>query len=53
MSRLSSDVEGLRWFFSSSLVHMASSALRFAGGIVFLFYLEWRLALVALVVLPV
>ncbi len=52
MRRLSSDVEGLRWFFSSTIVYMASNTLRFLGGVVFLFYLEWRLALVVLVILP-
>ena len=52
MSRLTSDVGGLRWFFSSTLVYLASDLLRFAGGIAFLFYLEWRLALVAVVLLP-
>jgi len=52
MSRLLSDVNGLRWFFSSTLVTIISSLLRFLGGIVFLFYLEWRLALASLVVLP-
>ncbi len=53
MSRLLGDVGGLRWFFSSSIVHMVTSVLRFAGGIVFLLYLNWRLALAVLVVLPV
>ncbi len=52
ISRLSSDVEGLRWFFSSSIVYIASNILSFIGGIVFLFYLEWRLAIATLVVLP-
>lgn len=52
MSRLLSDVNGLRWFFSSTLVTIVSSALRFLGGIVFLVYLEWRLALASLVILP-
>jgi len=52
MSRLSSDVQGLRWFFSSTLVHIASSALRFLGGVALLVYLEWRLAAVSLVILP-
>ncbi len=52
MSRLLSDVQGLRWFFSSTLVYIASNALRFVGGVALLFYLEWRLALAALVVLP-
>lgn len=52
MSRLSSDVQGLRWFFSSTLVHIITQALRFLGGAALLFYLEWRLALVALVAVP-
>ncbi len=52
MSRLSSDVMGLQWLFSSTLVHITSNLLRFVGGLVFLFYLEWRLAIAALVVIP-
>lgn len=52
MSRISSDVQGLRWFFSSTLVYIATNLLRFVGGTVLLFYLEWRLALVALVIIP-
>lgn len=52
MSRLLGDVNGLRWFFSSTLVYMFSSVLRFGGGVFFLLYLNWRLALAVLVVLP-
>ena len=52
MSRLSSDVHGLSWFFSSPIIHLVNNLLQFAGGIVFLFWLEWRLALVVLVSLP-
>jgi ABC-type multidrug transport system fused ATPase/permease subunit len=52
MSRLDSDVQGLRWFFSSTIVYILSNLLRFMGGVAFLFYLEWRLALGVLVVLP-
>jgi ABC-type multidrug transport system fused ATPase/permease subunit len=52
MSRLSSDVGGLRWFFSSTLVHVASNLLRFVGGVGLLFYLEWRLAIATLLILP-
>jgi subfamily B ATP-binding cassette protein MsbA len=52
MSRLSGDVEELRWFFSSTLVYIASNAIRLLGGMALLFYLEWRLALVVLIVLP-
>ena len=52
MSRLSSDVEGLRWFFSSTIVYIISNILRFAGGVILLFYLEWRLALGVLLIIP-
>lgn len=52
MARLSSDVMGLRWFFSSTIVNIASNFLRLIGGIGLLFYLEWRFALVALIVIP-
>jgi ABC-type multidrug transport system fused ATPase/permease subunit len=53
MSRLVSDVQGLRWFFSSTIAYLASSVFSFVGGVVFLFYLEWRLAIVTVIVLPV
>ena len=52
MSRLLSDVDGLRWFFSGTIVYLFSSFLQLIGGVALLFYLEWRLALAALVVLP-
>jgi ABC-type multidrug transport system fused ATPase/permease subunit len=52
MSRLTSDVGRLRWFFSSTLVSLVTEALRLVGGIIFLFYLEWRLSLIAVVLLP-
>jgi len=52
MSRLSSDVEGLRWFFSSTIVYIITNIVRFTGGAGLLVYLEWRLAIVVLVILP-
>jgi ABC-type multidrug transport system fused ATPase/permease subunit len=52
MSRLSQDVEGLRWFFSSSVIHIIGNIIRFLGGLGLLFYLEWRLSLAVLVLLP-
>lgn len=52
MSRLSSDVQGLRWFFSSTLVYVLTHTLRLLGGLGLLFYLEWRLALIVLLTLP-
>jgi len=53
MSRLTQDVNGLRWFFSATIVNIFSNILRFIGGLALLFYLEWRLALVSVVVVPV
>jgi ATP-binding cassette subfamily B protein/subfamily B ATP-binding cassette protein MsbA len=52
MSRLLGDVNGLRWFFSSTMVYIFTSLLRFTGGVFFLFYLNWRLAAAVLVALP-
>jgi ABC-type multidrug transport system fused ATPase/permease subunit len=52
MSRIQQDVQGVQWFFSQTLVYALSSLLRFVGGVAFLFYLEWRLALAVLVLLP-
>jgi ABC-type multidrug transport system fused ATPase/permease subunit len=52
MSRIQQDVQGVQWFFSQTLVYALSSVLRFVGGVAFLFYLEWRLALAVLVLLP-
>jgi len=52
MKRISTDVQKMRWFFSSTIVHIGSNVIRFIGGVGFLFYLEWRLAVVVLVLLP-
>lgn len=52
MSRLLGDVNGLRFFFSSTLVHVFTSSLRLIGGFILLFVLKWQLALVVLIVLP-
>jgi ABC-type multidrug transport system fused ATPase/permease subunit len=52
MARLASDVQGLRWFFSSTVVHLISNLFRFSGGLGLLFYLEWRLAATVLIILP-
>ena len=52
MSRISGDVEGLRWFFSSTIVYIVSNMVRFIGGVGLLLYLEWRLAIATLLILP-
>jgi ABC-type multidrug transport system fused ATPase/permease subunit len=52
MERVLGDVQGLRWYFSSVLVSILTSVLRFVSGVVMIFVLEWRLSLVILLVLP-
>ena len=52
MSRLTEDVDGIRWFFSNTIVYILSNIIRFVGGICILFYLEWRLSIVVLFLLP-
>lgn len=52
MSRLSSDVQGLRWFFSGTIVYIITNLVRFVGGVGLLLYLEWRLATGVLLLLP-
>jgi subfamily B ATP-binding cassette protein MsbA len=53
MARVSGDLNGVTWFLSGSLVAIVENSLRLVGGLAFLFYLEWRLALAALAILPV
>ena len=53
ISRLTSDVQGVKWFFSSTIVQLFSQAVRFIGGVFFLFYLEWRFAIAIVIFLPV
>ncbi len=50
--RLTEDVEGLRFIFSGTMAHAAGHLLRLAGGVGLLLYLEWRLALAVVAVLP-
>ncbi|MBN1570659.1 MAG: ABC transporter ATP-binding protein [Acidobacteria bacterium] len=52
MSRISTDVQGLRWLFSDTVVQMLANCCRLAGGIAILFYLEWRLALCIFLAVP-
>jgi ABC-type bacteriocin/lantibiotic exporter with double-glycine peptidase domain len=50
--RLTEDVESLRFLFSGTLVNAAGQLLRLVGGTCLLFYLEWRIALIVLSLLP-
>ncbi len=53
MSRLTNDVQGVRWFFSGTVVQLVNQGLRLIGGVVCLFWLEWRIALPVVCTLPV
>ena len=52
MSRLSGDVFRLRMLFSSTVVEVFTNVLKFAGGVVILFFLHWKLTLYSLFFLP-
>lgn len=52
MQRVMGDVQGLRFFFSTTIVRVITSLLRMVVGLVMIFYLKWQLAIPALVVLP-
>jgi ABC-type bacteriocin/lantibiotic exporter with double-glycine peptidase domain len=52
MARIQSDVGGVQWFFSQSVVSILTSVIRFLGGVGLLFYLQWQLALGVVVLLP-
>ena len=53
LARMTGDIGGVTWFLSGSLVGIVTNILYFIGGIVLLFWLEWRLALAALGAVPV
>ena len=52
MSRITNDVGGVNWFISGTVVNLFIQGIRFVGGLGFLFFLEWRLALPVLFTLP-
>jgi ABC-type multidrug transport system fused ATPase/permease subunit len=52
MARMTGDIGGVTWFLSGSLVGILTNILYFIGGLVLLFWLEWRLALAALAAVP-
>ena len=52
MSRITSDISGIKWFFSGAIVQIFVQILKFFGGVGFLFYLEWRIAIPVIISLP-
>jgi ATP-binding cassette, subfamily B, multidrug efflux pump len=53
VTRLTSDVEQIRTFSGSGVVQLAAAAVMLLGTTALLFSLNWRLALVALAIVPV
>jgi ATP-binding cassette, subfamily B, multidrug efflux pump len=52
VTRLTSDVEQIRTFAGSGVVQLAAAAVMLAGTTTLLLLLDWRLALVALAIVP-
>jgi ATP-binding cassette subfamily B protein len=52
LTRMTSDIEALSQLFQQGIVNLVASALTAGGVAVVLFVLDWRLALVALAVVP-
>jgi len=53
VTRLTSDVEQIRTFAGSGVVQLANAIVMLVGTTALLLYLDWRLALVALSIVPI
>jgi ABC-type bacteriocin/lantibiotic exporter with double-glycine peptidase domain len=53
ISRIQSGANGVQWFFSGIVVQVLTQSIRFIGGLIFLFYLEWRIAVPVTLSLPI
>jgi ATP-binding cassette subfamily B protein len=53
LSRLQSDVGGIQAVVSNTLVNLASNVLSIVATTVVIFKLDWRLAMLALIILPI
>ncbi len=53
ISRIQNGASGVQWFFSGTVVQLLTQSVRFIGGLIFLFYLEWRIAVPVTLSLPV
>lgn len=52
VSRLTNDIDALDQLVTDGVTSLVTNSLTFAGAIVFLFVLDWRLALATLTVMP-
>ena len=52
VSRLTNDIDALSQLVTEGVTSLVTNSLTFAGAIVFLFVLDWRLALATLTIMP-
>lgn len=52
MSRLTSGTSAVNWFISGTISQVFIQGIKFIGGMFFIFYLEWRIALPLMFFLP-
>ncbi len=53
MNRMDSDLNGIGWLLSASVLRIAENFIKLIGGLCFLYYLEWRAGLCVTFLLPV
>lgn len=53
MSRMTGDIEGLRNLLAGGVVQICENCIWFFGSLIFLFFINWRLALVMVLIAPI
>ncbi len=53
MSRMTGDIEGLRNLLAGGVVQIFENAIWFFGSLIFLFFINWKLALVMVCIAPI
>ena len=53
MSRMTGDIEGLRNLLAGGVVQICENSIWFFGSLIFLFFINWKLALVMVCVAPI
>ena len=53
MSRMTGDIEGIRNLLAGGVVQVCENAIWFFGSLILLFFINWRLALVMVLIAPI
>ena len=53
MSRMTGDIEGIRNLLAGGVVQICENAIWFFGSLILLFFINWRLALVMVLIAPI